>query len=72
MLPSIHLDHQPSLHACEIEHIRAHRYLPAEAAAGDLPSSQSKPQTPFSFGHIGTQPAGTLDVPMRSGMTLHR
>jgi hypothetical protein len=54
VLPAIDLDHEPSLHAQEVDHVRADRHLAAEAMAIELAHAQVAPEPALGEGHVGT------------------
>jgi hypothetical protein len=54
VLPAIHLDHELSLHAQEVDDVRANWNLPAEAMAFELPHAQVAPEAAFGPCHVGT------------------
>ncbi len=70
MLAAVDLDHEPSPQAGKIDHVWTHWNLTAEAVAVDLPPAQLDPETDFSIGHLGAEPAGTLNIGSRGGVHL--
>src|SRR2546428_248841 len=62
MLPSVHLDHEPSLQACEVDDIGTHRDLAAEGVAVHLLGAQVKPEADLRVGPCVPSPGKIICI----------
>jgi hypothetical protein len=69
VLPSIELDHETALHACEIREVWADWMLAPEAVSRQPSVANMKPQSKFCVGHRPSQRPCTIARPHMPTLT---